>query len=174
MQRTRASMFASSAPCRRSNRIVLRMDAVDRKILAELQLNGRLTLTELADRVRLSLSPCQRRLRRLEGDGTIRGYKALIDPAAVGLGFEVLVHVTMDREDAATIAQFEEKLAKVAAVRSAERLFGDPDYLLRVVTADLAAYQVFRDEQLATLPGVHRLSSTIVMKRVVEERPLPL
>jgi len=150
------------------------VDAVDRKILAELQLNGRLTLTELADRVRLSLSPCQRRLRRLEGDGTIRGYRALIDPAAVGLGFEVLVHVTMDREDAATIAQFEEQLASVAAVRSAERLFGDPDYLLRVVTADLAAYQVLRDEQLATLPGVHRLSSTIVMKRVVEERPLPL
>src|SRR5215475_1127673 len=154
--------------------LFLRMDAVDRKILAELQLNGRLTLTELADRVRLSLSPCQRRLRRLEGDGTIRGYRALIDPSAVGLGFEVLVHVTMDREDAATIARFEDELASVAAVRSAERLFGDPDYLLRVVTADLAAYQVLRDEQLATLPGVHRLSSTIVMKRIVDERPLPL
>lgn len=167
-------MFTSSAPRPGTDRMILLMDAVDRKILAELQLNGRLTLTELADRVRLSLSPCQRRLRRLEGDGTIRGYRALIDPAAVGLGFEVLVHVTMDREDAATIAQFEEELAKIAAVQSAERLFGDPDYLLRVVTADLAAYQVFRDEQLATLPGVHRLSSTIVMKRVVDERPLPL
>src|SRR5262245_307989 len=174
MPRTNAAMFACSAPRRRLSRIVLRMDAVDRKILAELQLNGRLTLTELADRVRLRLSPCQRRLRRLEGDGTIRGYRALIDPAAVGLGFEVLVHVTMDREDAATIARFEEELASIAAVRSAERLFGDPDYLLRVVTADLAAYQVLRDEQLATLPGVHRLSSTIVMKQVVEERPLPL
>lgn len=150
------------------------MDPVDRKILAELQVNGRLTLTELADRVRLSLSSCQRRLRRLEGEGTIRGYRALIDPAAVDLGFEVLVHVTMDREDAATITKFEEQLGKVAAVRSAERLFGDPDYLLRVVTADLAAYQVLRDEELATLPGVHRLSSTIVMKRVVEERALPL
>jgi DNA-binding Lrp family transcriptional regulator len=98
----------------------------------------------------------------------------VIDPAAVGLGFEVLVHVTMDREDAAAVAKFEEELARVAAVRSAERLFGDPDYLLRVVTADLAAYQVLGDEQLATLPGVHRLSATIVMKRVVDERPLPL
>jgi DNA-binding Lrp family transcriptional regulator len=150
------------------------MDALDRKILAELQMNGRLTLTELSDRVRLSLSPCQRRLRRLERDGTIRGYRAVIDPAAVGLGFEVLVHVTMDREDAATIERFEEGLTKVAAVRSAERLFGEPDYLLRVVTEDIGAYQRLRDEQLATLPGVHRLSSTIVMKRVVEERPLPL
>lgn len=154
--------------------MIFPLDAVDRKILAELQLNGRVTLTELADRVRLSISPCQRRLRRLESDGTIIGYRALIDPAAVGLGFEVLVHVTMDREDAATITKFEEELARVAAVRSAERLFGDPDYLLRVVTSDLAAYQALRDEQLATLPGVHRLSSTIVMKRIVDERPLPL
>lgn len=150
------------------------MDALDRQILAELQMNGRLTLTELSDRVRLSLSPCQRRLRRLERDGTIRGYRAVIDPAAVGLGFEVLVHVTMDREDAATIERFEEGLTNVAAVRSAERLFGEPDYLLRVVTEDIGAYQRLRDEQLATLPGVHRLSSTIVMKQVVEERPLPL
>lgn len=167
-------MLAYSALTGPLVRMILPMDAVDRKMLAELQANGRLTLTELADRVRLSLSPCQRRLRRLEREGTIRGYRAVIDPAAVGLGFEVLVHVTMDREDAATIASFEEELAKVAAVRSAERLFGDPDYLLRVVTADLPAYQLLRDEQLATLPGVHRLSSTIVMKRVVEERPLPL
>jgi DNA-binding Lrp family transcriptional regulator len=167
-------MFAFSLSIRPLDRMISLVDAVDRKILAELQLNGRLTLTELADRVRLSLSPCQRRLRRLEAEGTIRGYRALIDPAAVGLGFEVLVHVTMDREDAATIAQFEEELSKVDAVLSAERLFGDPDYLLRVVTADLTAYQILRDEQLATLPGVHRLSSTIVMKQVVEERPLPL
>lgn len=150
------------------------MDAVDRKILAELQTDGRLTLTELADRVRLSVSACQRRLRRLEGDGTIRGYRAVIDPAAAGVGFEVLLYVTMDREDAATIARFEEGLAQVEAVRSAERLFGDPDYLVRVATSDLAAYQVLRDEQLATLPGVHRLSSTIVMKRIVDDRPLPL
>ena len=150
------------------------VDSIDRKILSELQRDGRVTLTELADRVQLSVSPCHRRLRRLERDGTIRGYRALVDPAAVGLGFEVSVHVTMDREDAATIASFEEELAKVPEVRHAERLFGDPDYLVRVATADLAAYQVLRDEKLATLPGVHRLSSTIVMKRVVDERPLPL
>ena len=160
------------------NRQLLRMffsvDSIDRKILSELQRDGRVTLTELADRVQLSVSPCHRRLRRLERDGTIRGYRALVDPAAVGLGFEVIVHVTMDREDAATIASFEEELAKVPEVRHAERLFGDPDYLVRVATADLAAYQVLRDEKLATLPGVHRLSSTIVMKRVVDERPLPL
>jgi DNA-binding Lrp family transcriptional regulator len=150
------------------------MDMIDRKIIAELQAEGRLTVTELAQRVGLSVAPCHRRLRELERGGAIRGYRAVVDPAAIGLGFEVLVQVTMDREDAATIADFERGLAEIAEVRHAERLFGDPDYLLRVATADIAAYQTLRDEQLATLPGVGRLTSTIVMKRIVEDRPFPL
>jgi DNA-binding Lrp family transcriptional regulator len=150
------------------------MDTVDRKILAELQAEGRLTVTELAQRVSLSVAPCHRRLRELERTKAIRGYRAVIDPAAIGYGFEVLVQVTMDREDAATIASFEDGLAGVPEVRHAERLFGDPDYLVRVATADLAAYQVLRDEKLATLPGVQRLTSTIVMKRVVDDRPFPV
>jgi len=150
------------------------MDAIDRKIIAELQAEGRLTVTELAQRVGLSVAPCHRRLRELERAGAIRGYRAVVDPAAIGLGFEVLVQVTMDREDAATVADFERGLAQIPEVRHAERLFGDPDYLLRVATADIAAYQTLRDERLATLPGVGRLTSTIVMKRVVDERPYPL
>jgi DNA-binding Lrp family transcriptional regulator len=150
------------------------MDAIDRQIIAELQAEGRLTVTALAQRVNLSVAPCHRRLRELEQAGVIRGYRAVIDPATIGLGFEVLVQVTMDREDAATIEKFERSLAKVPAVRHAERLFGDPDYLLRVSTADIAAYQSLRDEKLATLPGVQRLTSTIVMKRVVDERPFPV
>ena len=152
----------------------MRVDAIDRQILAELQVEGRLTVTELAQRVRLSAAPCHRRLRELERTGAIRGYRAVIDPAAVGLGFEVLVNVTMDREDAATITAFEAALAAVPEVRHAERLFGDPDYLLRVATADLPGYAALRDETLAALPGVQRLTSTIVMKRVVDDRPLPL
>jgi DNA-binding Lrp family transcriptional regulator len=154
--------------------MILVMDMIDRKIIAELQAEGRLTVTELAQRVGLSVAPCHRRLRELERAGAIRGYRAVVDPAAIGLGFEVLVQVTMDREDAATIADFERGLAEIPEVRHAERLFGDPDYLLRVATADIAAYQTLRDEQLATLPGVQRLTSTIVMKRIVEERPYPL
>ncbi|MBM7785001.1 Lrp/AsnC family transcriptional regulator [Tenggerimyces flavus] len=148
------------------------MDAIDRKILALLQDEGRLTVTELAQRVGLSVAPCHRRLRELERSGVIRGYRAVIDQAAVGLGFEVLAMVTMDREDAGTIADFERSLAAIPEVRHAERLFGDPDYLVRIATADIAAYQRLRDEQLATLPGVRRLTSTIVMKSVVDERPL--
>jgi DNA-binding Lrp family transcriptional regulator len=154
--------------------MIFLMDAIDRKIIAQLQAEGRLTVTELAERVKLSVAPCHRRLRALERTGVIRGYRAVVDAAALGLGFEVLVYVTMDREDAVTIADFESGLANVAEVRHAERLFGDPDYLLRVATADLASYQTLRDEKLATLPGVQRLTSTIVMKRVVDQRPLPV
>src|ERR1700676_491427 len=116
---------------RRYSAITILMDAIDRKILAELQAEGRLTVTELAQRVALSAAPCHRRLRELERTGAIRGYRAIIDPAAIGLGFEVLVQVTMDREDAATITRFESGLADVPEVRHAERLFGDPDYLVR-------------------------------------------
>jgi DNA-binding Lrp family transcriptional regulator len=150
------------------------VDDIDRRILAELQEDGRLTVTELADRVRLTPAPCHRRLRELERNGVITGYRAVLDPAAVGLGFEALVNVTMDREDADTIAAFEAALAAVPEIRHAERLFGDPDYLLRVVATDLNDYATLRDQKLATLPGVQRITSTIVMKRIVDNRPLPL
>jgi DNA-binding Lrp family transcriptional regulator len=150
------------------------VDEIDRQILAELQVEGRLTVTELAERVKLTAPPCHRRLHELERSGAIAGYRAVVDPEAVGLGFEVVVSVVMEREDARTSAAFEDAVAGVPEVLNAERLFGDPDYLLRVVTRDLHAYAALRDEQLATLPGVGRLTSTIVMKRVVDNRPLPV
>jgi DNA-binding Lrp family transcriptional regulator len=151
----------------------MRVDVIDRKILSELQADGRLTVTELAQRIALSVAPCHRRLRELERSGAIRGYRAIINPAAVNLGFEVLVQVTMDREDTSTIAAFEDGLAAIPEVRHAERLFGDPDYLVRVATTDLNAYQELRDQKLGALPGVQRLTSTIVMKRIVDDRPYP-
>lgn len=149
------------------------MDDLDRKILTELQLDGRLTVTELAARVKLSVSPCHRRLRDLERTGAIRGYRAVVDPATVGLDFEALVFATLRWEDRDTVAAFEQAVAAVPHVVQAQRLFGEPDYLLRVVTADLAAFQQLYDQRLATLPGVQRLTSTIVMKHVVDDRPLP-
>lgn len=150
------------------------MDDVDRKILAELQRDGRLTLTELAERVRLSVSPCHRRLRALERSGAISGYHARLDAGALGLGFETLVFVTMRYEDRETVAAFEQQVAEIPHVIHAQRLFGDPDYLLRVVARDLPAYRQLYDERIAALPGVLRLNSTLVMKSIVEDRPLPL
>ena len=151
-----------------------RVDDVDCKILAELQEHGRLTVTELADRVQLTPAPCHRRLRELERAGVITGYHAVLDPAAVGLGFEAIVSVTLERGDAATVAAFEAAIAAVPRIRHAERLFGDPDYLLRVVAADLNEYAALRDHDLASLPGIMRITSTIVMKRIVDNPPLPL
>ena len=150
------------------------MDDVDRKILAELQLDGRLTLTELAERVRLSVSPCHRRLRALERDGVISGYHARLNAAALGLTFEALVFVTMRGADRDTVDAFEQAVATIPNVVQAQRLFGDPDYLLRVVTRDLPDFQQVYDNRLSTLPGVQRLSSTLVMKSIAENRPPPV
>lgn len=149
------------------------MDAIDRHILAVLQQDGRLTLTELAGRVGLSVSPCHRRLRELERSGVIRGYRAVVDAEALGMGFEVLAFVTMRQEDRDTLLGFEEGLVAIPEVRHAERLFGDPDYLLRILTTDLAAYQRLEDDHLTALPGVQRITSTLVMKRIVQDRPIP-
>jgi DNA-binding Lrp family transcriptional regulator len=150
------------------------MDAIDRKILSELQRDGRLTITELAERVSLSLSPCHRRLRALEQSGAISGYRAHLDAHTLGLNFEAVVFVTMRGSNRDTLAAFEQATADIPNVLQAQRLFGEPDYLLRIVTRDLAAFQQLYDDQLAALPGVQRLTSTIVMKSIVESRPLPL
>jgi DNA-binding Lrp family transcriptional regulator len=149
------------------------VDLTDRKIIAELEREGRLTVTELADRVRLSVSPCHRRLRELEQSGAIRGYRAIVDPAAVGLTFEAIVFATLQQGDHDTVAAFEDELVTIPEVLHAQRLFGDPDYLLRVMTADLTAFQRVYDDRLSALPGLRRLTSTIVMKTVVDSRPLP-
>jgi DNA-binding Lrp family transcriptional regulator len=108
----------------------------------------------------------------------IRGYRAVIDPAAIGLGFEVLVHVTMDREDAATIADYENGLAEVAEVRPAERLFGDPDYLIRVATVELAArapaHLYDRDETHRRRATLSRLGSPCFPALVIDQRRDPV
>jgi DNA-binding Lrp family transcriptional regulator len=167
---TQGSFFAFLLPvCAVLGKLFL-VDDLDRKIIAELQRDGRLTVTQLAARVHLSVSPCHRRLRHLERSGTISGYRAIVDPSALGLRFATLVFVTMRQEDRRTVAAFEKAVVDVPNVVQAQRLFGDPDYLLRIVCEDLAAYQRLYDEQLATLPGVQRLTSTLVMKDVVLER----
>ena len=149
------------------------IDRLDRKILAELQSEGRLSVTDLASRVGLTLSPTHRRVRDLETSGAIVGYRAIVDPAALGLYFEALVFITMKQEDRETLLAFEKAVADIPNVLLAQRLFGDPDYILRVRTADLDTYAQFQDNELARLPGVQRFQSTLVMKNLVVDRPYP-
>lgn len=150
------------------------MDRLDRKILSELQKDGRLTVTELAERVGLSLSPCHRRVRSLEESGAIQGYRAQLDPAILGLSFSAVVFATLREGDRDAVAAFEAALTDIPQIVEAQRLFGEPDYLLHVVTRDLPAFQALYDESLSGLPNVQRLTSTLVMKRVIQDRELPL
>jgi Lrp/AsnC family leucine-responsive transcriptional regulator len=151
------------------------VDAVDRAILGHLQAEGRLSNIELANRVRLSPSPCLRRVRRLEESGVITSYRAVIDPAAVDLGFQVLVHVTMEVKDRlATMEAFEARVAELDEVIECRRMFGEPDYLLWVAAADLAAYEELYMSKLVGLPGVARTVSQLTMKTVKPGGRLPL
>lgn len=148
------------------------MDAYDRKILAELQRDGRISVTDLAARVGLSLPLATVVFGRWSRAGVIRGYRAELDPAALGLGFSTIVFVTLKEGDKRAVEAFEKAVVALHQVVRAQRLFGDPDYLLQVLVKDLSAFQRLYDAELSSLPGVQRLTSTTVMKQVVAERPL--
>lgn len=131
-------------------------------------------MTALADQARLSVSACHRRLRDLERAGVIEGYAVKINPRAVGLGFQALIFITMREGGGEVLRQFEEALAAIPEVTEADRLFGDPDFLVRVSTTDLTAFQQLYDQSLTHLPGVLKLSTTLIMKPVVSSRPFAL
>ncbi|MFE9254212.1 Lrp/AsnC family transcriptional regulator [Streptomyces sp. NPDC006879] len=149
------------------------MDAIDREILRELQRDGRLSNQELAQRVGLTPSPCMRRVRQLEQDGVIRGYRAVIDPVAVDRGFEVLVSVEV-RRDRDAVEAFEAALQELPDVIEAYRLFGSPGCLLRIAVADLRSYERLWIEKLTALSGVTEVNSQIIMKRIKEPQGLPV
>ncbi len=149
------------------------MDAIDRKILAALQLDGRLSLTDLAEKVGISLSPCHRRVRALEELGVIEGYYAQLNPKFMGLNFSTIVFVTLKNGDKKTVSDFEQTIIYIPQIIQAQRLFGDPDYLLQVVTSDLAHFQKLYDNELSAI-GVQRLTSTMVMKNVITVRPFSI
>jgi DNA-binding Lrp family transcriptional regulator len=147
------------------------MDPIDRSILRELQKDGRLTNQELAQRVGLTASPCLRRVRQLEQDGVIEGYRAVVNPQAVDRGFEVLVSI---ERDTGSVAEFEEALLAIPDVVEAYRLMGSPACLLRVAVADLAAYEKLWTERLTRLPGATTVNSQIIMKPIKQRDGLPL
>ncbi|QUQ65776.1 Lrp/AsnC family transcriptional regulator [Kutzneria sp. CA-103260] len=140
------------------------MDDVDRSILAVLEQDGRISNADLAARVGLSPSPCLRRVRRLEETGVIRGYRALIDPAAVGRGLRVFAGVRLVRHARADVVAFEQAVLKLDEVVHSHHVTGNYDYLLQVEVADLPAYEDFHANRLASLPGVAAVSSYVTMK----------
>src|SRR6202167_3312328 len=144
------------------------MDSIDRRIIAELQSDGRLSNVDLAERVGLTPAPCLRRVKRLESDGIILGYTARINPQAIGRGFEVLVNVDLARKDRAT---FEAAIAALEEVVEVRRMFGLPDYVLRVATASLESYETFVSTQLGDVPGLDKLDSHLTMKLVKSPEP---
>jgi len=146
------------------------VDALDRAIIAELESDGRLSNVELASRVRLTPGPCLRRVQRLEASGVIRGYRAVIDPASVGRAFEVLVDIDLERQDAETVEQFEDTMCRAEEVTELRRLFGTPDYFVRIAVADLSAYEAFLSERVLPIPGVRRVSSHFAMKIIKDLR----
>ena len=147
-----------------SNEITL--DAIDRDILFHLRQDGRLTNVELAKRVGLTPPPCLRRVKRLEEAGVITGYRAVISSQALGRGLEVLIDVEIYAQDRKSFQDFEDTVASYDEVIEFRRMYGRPDYFLRVAVADHAAYEAFLTEKLSGLPAVLRLESHLTMKKI--------
>jgi Lrp/AsnC family transcriptional regulator, leucine-responsive regulatory protein len=150
------------------------LDALDRDILRHLQADGRLTNVELAKRVRLSPSPCLRRVKSLEDRGYIRGYTALLDRARVGRALHVVVMVSLTSQRQETLDAFEAAVRGLDDVLECHLVAGESDYLLTVAAADLEAYQRFFTKRLGELPGVASLRTLISMKTVKSTTELPV
>ena len=145
------------------------LDELDREILFHLRQDGRLTNVELARRVGLTPPPCLRRVKRLEDAGIISGYRAVIDPAALGRALEVLIDVEVYATDKDTVESFENTVSSYEEVVEFRRLFGRPDYFIRATVADHAAYEAFLTGKLSGLPGVLRVTSRLTMKTIKDE-----
>ena len=150
------------------------LDQIDRKILAELQADGRLSLAELAARVGLSVSPCLRRVRGLEESGVIARYVAVLDQRAVGLPVSVFISIKMESQREEALEQFAKAIANWPEVLECYLMTGPRDYLLRVVVADLEAYEWFLKSKLTRLSGVASIESSFALGQVKYTNVLPL
>lgn len=151
-----------------------RFDAIDRRILAALQRDARLTNVQLADEVGLSPSPCLRRVRLLEEAGAISGYHAALDRHAVGLGLTVFVGVKVERHRDADADALRQAVVALPEVVSCHLVSGDVDFLLQIVVPDLAAYERLLLDTLLRLPGVNDIRSSFAIQTVKAHGPLPL
>jgi Lrp/AsnC family transcriptional regulator, leucine-responsive regulatory protein len=150
------------------------LDAIDGRIVAELQADGRLSNVELADKVGLSPSPCLRRVKRLERDGYIEGYRAALRRDCVGLGFSVFLGVKIDGHTNERALAFEKAVVEMPEVIACHLVSGESDYFLEVVVPDLGAYQRFLVGKLLDLPIVREVRSNIAIQTLKAGAPLPL
>ena len=150
------------------------MDEIDRKILAALQEDARITNAELADRVGLSAAPCLRRVRALEQSKVIRRYVTLIDPAAVDLTVTVFVQISLDLQVENRLDLFERAIARRPEVLECYLMTGDSDYLLRVVVPNVQAYERFLKDTLTRVEGVAGIKSSFALREVRNSTALPL
>jgi Lrp/AsnC family transcriptional regulator, leucine-responsive regulatory protein len=142
------------------------VDEIDKLILRRLEADGRIAMIQLGEAVGLSTSAAQRRVKALEADGTIRGYRAEIDPQAADRSFEVFVTATLTSTDRDNVESVEASIAEIDEIVECHRMFGEPDYLMRVAVRDLAAYEELWSTRLSAMRGAVRVASQMTMKVV--------
>jgi DNA-binding Lrp family transcriptional regulator len=152
----------------------MKLDRTDQAILTELQRDGRLSNRELAERVHLSESACLRRVRALEEAGVIDRYAALVSQSKVGLPGNVFVSITLNRQEQADLAAFEEAVKRVPEVMECYLMTGAQDYLVRVVVSDPADFERLHSQHLTRLPGVARVQSSFALRTVRKSVELPV
>ena len=151
-----------------------KLSDADKRILDVLQADGRIANVALAERVRMSPSPCLRRVKRLVQDGVIKGFAAIVDPKAIGLGVEAFAQVTIERHADAEATAFREAVKDVEEVLSCYAMTGELDFLLRIVVADLEAYGEFVRKTLLRLPSVKDVRTSFVIEVVKTSPGIPL
>ncbi|PLW81409.1 ArsR family transcriptional regulator [Kineobactrum sediminis] len=152
----------------------MKIDGIDLKILYELQVNGKLTNTELSERVNLSASPCLKRVKRLERCGLIRDYVALLDPGFLGLDLNVFIFISLKAQSRSLLTEFETRVAGHDEVMECYLMTGDEDYLLRVAVPDVTSLERFIVDKLSPMPEVEKIRSSIALKQVRYKTALPL
>lgn len=150
------------------------LDAIDRKILRILQEDGRITNVDLSRKVNLSPTPCLERVRRLERDGYILGYRARLNPAKLDSGLLVFAQVTLDRTTPDVFERFKQDVMGVPQVLECHMVAGGFDYLIKVRVADMAAYRLLLGDHLAKLPGILQTHTYVVMEEVKDQPGLPI
>jgi Lrp/AsnC family leucine-responsive transcriptional regulator len=152
----------------------MKIDAVDIRILNELQADGSLTNLELAKRVHLSPSPCLTRVKALENAGVIDRYVALVQPKSLGLNLSVFISISLKEQSKSALAAFEKSIADHDEIMECYLMTGDSDYLIRVAVADITALEKFILEQLTPIAGIEKIRSSFALKQVKYKTALPL